>query len=553
MVSLSGFPAAAQAPAAAPGGTSLLDRPARVGISLTQHKLSLQEALELALRNNLEIQIERTSTAAAHQAVNAARGFYDPVLRFQPGWDARATPTGSVLQGPSGKLDERYFSQNFYFRQPLGLAGSRVGADFENTRLTTTNPFTSFNPLFNSRLALSFTQPLLRNRLIDQPRTELMLRRKAVDISDTDFELKVIDVVLRVEQAYWDLVAARQDVQVRADSAEWARQQLAINQRMVHSGNLAPVEISAAEAELERRLDSYYASVGTVTEVENNLKMLLAPERAAPIWGDEIVPADDRLRETPPADELAEAVGMALKNRPELRRVGQQMESVGIQKTYAAELRKPQVDLVAAYVNSGLGGTVSDVQNPFSAAFAPLFNSVNQLLAQQGLPAISTGGLSGSAPPLLVGGYGTALSNLFSGRYQGFQAGLSVDFNLRNRSAEANYSSALIGEKRLKLERMRAEQFVEAQVRNALQGIQTARQRRAAAEASAKAAREKLDSEMRLYQVGESTNFLVLTRQNEFADSRRRVVVAELDYNKSVSRLEQAVGMTLAAHKINVK
>jgi outer membrane protein TolC len=131
--------------------------------------------------------------------------------------------------------------------------------------------------------------------------------------------------------------------------------------------------------------------------------------------------------------------------------------------------------------------------------------------------------------------------------------GLSLDFNFRNRTANANYSQTLINEKRIGLEKARAEQFVEVQVRNALQGIQTARQRIAAAEASARAAREKLESEQRLYQTGESTNFLVLTRQNELADSRRREVVARLDFNKSVSRLEQALGTTLSTYGISVR
>jgi HAE1 family hydrophobic/amphiphilic exporter-1 len=130
---------------------------------------------------------------------------------------------------------------------------------------------------------------------------------------------------------------------------------------------------------------------------------------------------------------------------------------------------------------------------------------------------------------------------------------LSLDFSFRNRTANANYSQTLINEKRLGLEKARAEQLVEMQVRNALQGIQTARQRIAAAEASARAAREKLESEQRLYQTGESTNFLVLTRQNEYADSRRREVVARLDFNKSVSRLEQALGTTLSTHAISVR
>jgi outer membrane protein TolC len=399
---------------------------------------------------------------------------------------------------------------------------------------------------------IGVTQPLLRNRVTDQLRTELKLRRKAVDVSDTDLELRVIDVVMRVEQAYWDLVAARQDAQVKSDTVEWARQQLGITQRMVKSGSQAPIEVSAAEAELERRLDTYYSAVGAVTEVENNLKTLLAPDRNAPLWGDEIVPTDVRGTDTPPASDLKEGVELALARRPELRRLGLQAETVEIQKQFAAEQRKPQVDLVGAYVNSGLAGSISSIENPFSASQGALYTAVNQLLIAQGqrpIPAPTGGG----APPLLVGGYGTALTNLFGGRFQGFQVGMNIDFNLRNRTAEANYGTALISEKRLRLEKARVEQIVEAQVRNALQGIQTARQRRAAAEASARAAQEKLESEQRLYQVGESTNCLVLTRQNEYADSRRRVVVADLDYNKSVSRLEQAVGMTLASHKITIQ
>ena len=111
----------------------------------------------------------------------------------------------------------------------------------------------------------------------------------------------------------------------------------------------------------------------------------------------------------------------------------------------------------------------------------------------------------------------------------------------------------MIAERRLKLEQARAEQLIEAQVRNAVQAIETAKQRFAAAGAAERAAQEKLDSEIRLFQTGESTNFLVLTRQNEYLDSRRRAVVANLDLNKAVSRLEQALGSTLRSRNISLK
>jgi HAE1 family hydrophobic/amphiphilic exporter-1 len=165
------------------------------------------------------------------------------------------------------------------------------------------------------------------------------------------------------------------------------------------------------------------------------------------------------------------------------------------------------------------------------------------------LPALSFGSL----PGVLVGGYGAALSNLFGGRYPSVQVGLSLDLNFRNRAAEASLAQSTIAERRLKLEETRLQLTIEAQVRNALQALQTARQRIAAAESSVRAAKEKLDSETRLYQAGESTDFLVLTRQNEYADSRRREVAARMDSNKAIARLRQAIGSTLETYGIRIE
>jgi HAE1 family hydrophobic/amphiphilic exporter-1 len=539
------------------GGSALqaqttVDAPPRVGVGLVQRKLALREAIEMALKYNLDIEIEKTNSATASEASRAARGFYDPALRWLPALESRATPTGSVLLGTSGKLSERFHTQNFYFRQKLPAAGADVHVDFENSRQSTTNPFVSLNPYLTSRLVLGFTQPLVRNRAVDRERSEIRIRRKALDISDTEFEVRVIDVITRVEQAYWDLVAARQDTDVKRENVDWARRLLEQNKRMIAAGTLAAVELSASEAELERRLDTWYTSLGVVTEVENALKTLLTDTRTAEIWNDEIVPTEDTPLGPPPAEDLREAVSRALKLRPEMRLVGLRQETNELQKQYHADQTKPQVNLVASYINSGLGGTISTNENPFSAAQTESFQRLNELSARAGLAPLSPPSFGG-APDLLVGGYGTSLSNLFSGRFQTFQVGLAFDLTLRNRTAEANLAQSAIAERRLKLEQARVEQGIEAQVRNALQGIQTARQRITAAEASARAAKEKLDSETRLFESGESTNFLVLTRQNEYADSRRRAVAARLDLNKAVARLEQALGTTLEAHQVKLR
>ncbi len=529
-----------------------MDAPARVGVSVAERKLTLKEAIEMALANNLDIEIERTNTASASQLVRAAKGAFDPTFRYQPAVQSNNTPTSSILQGVGGKLSEKYFTNNVYYVQKLPWQGEFVNVSFNNSRVQSTNAFASLNPLFNSQLVISFTQPLLRNRLTDPDRALILVRRKQLEVADVDYEVRVIDIVTRVEQAYWDVVAARQDVQVTSDAVELAKQQHARNQRMVESGTLAQVELSASRAELERRLDGYYASAGVLTEVENNLKLMLAPDRGSPLWGDQIVPSDEKTSAVIENDDLRESVATAIHQRPELKSLGLRQKANEIDKQSAANQVKPQVNVVGSYINSGLGGALRTGGDPISSSQGVLYERINQLSTAAGLTPLATGGF-GSLPGSLVGGYGTALSSIFGGSYQSAQVGLAIDFTGRNRTAEAQLSQTAIAERRLKLEQTRAEQQIEAQVRNSLQAIQTARQRITAAQASEAAAKEKLDSETRLYQSGESTNFFVLTRQNEYLDARRRVVVAQLEFNKAAARLEQAEGNTLSSHSIALK
>jgi HAE1 family hydrophobic/amphiphilic exporter-1 len=526
--------------------------PPRVGVGQVQRKLTLADAIAEALHSNLDVEIERTNTASALVALRGAHGAFDPTFRWVPNVQSRNTPAGSILVGSNGALAEHEHSENFYFNQKLPFSGASFLASFENDRLTSSNPFVSLNPTLTSRLLIQFTQPLMRNREIDSSRATIRIRRKQVDISETQFELRAIDVVARVEQAYWDLVAARQAAEVASDTVELAREQLARNKRMIEAGSLAPVELAASEAELERRLDDWYAATGAITEAENVLKGLLASDRKDDLWNDEIIPVDDRTLAAPEIDDLPQAVSQAVQARPELKVLASQQAVNQIEKKQNADQTKPQVNVVAGYISNGLSGSIRPGANPITASFQPLYDRLNLLSTQAGmavLPSISSGAL----PDNLLGGYASTLANLFGARYQSFQAGLTLDLTFHNQAAEANLAQSVIAERRLKLQQAQAEQIIEAQVRNALQAMRTAQQRIAATDAATRAAKEKLDSETRLFQTGESTNFLVLTRQNEYSDARRRLLVANLDFNKAIARLEQAMGNTLASHQLTLK
>lgn len=524
----------------------------RVGVSVNTRSLTLKEATEIALRNNLEIEIERTNIDTQRQLLNASKGAFDPIFRYNPTYEKRNTPAASSLQAATGKLTEDFVNNNFSFLGRTPWKGMSFNAAFDNTRTNTNNPFVSLNPNVTSRLNLGIILPLLRNREIDIDRAQLRIRAKQIGVSETELELRAIDVISRVEQSYWDLAAARQAVQVAADGVNLSDEQLGRTTRQIDAGTLAPVELSASQSELERRKDTYYANLDALNTIENGLKSLLSPNRDSDIWKDELIPTDQTPVMPAELEPLTDAVKIALAKRAELKQVAQRREVNDVQTRFNKDQLKPQVNLVGNYINSGLAGALSSADNPFSASNGPLYERLNQLSAGAGLPPLQPPSLGG-LPSFLLGGYGQALQSLFGGRFPSVQVGLQFDLNLRNQTAQANLAQSVIADKRLNLEKTRAEQIVELQVRNALQSLQASRQRITAASAAVKAAQEKLDSESRLFQTGESTNFLVLTRQNELLESRRRALQAQLDFNKSAARLEQAKGETLETYKISVR
>jgi HAE1 family hydrophobic/amphiphilic exporter-1 len=524
--------------------------PARAGVGSGRVHLSLRDAIAMAIENNLELEVERTNINMSEQLLNAARGAFDGVFQWNPLVEARRTPTSSILISPTGRLEETYHYQNFAWRQRIPGQSASVQVGFDNVRQSTNNPFTALSPFHTARLYVNLVQPLIKNRKIDRERSEMLVRRKGIETAESDFEVRLVDIVGRVEHSYWNLVAARQDVFVTSEGMRLGEEQLARTRRQIDAGTLAPVELSAAEAELQRRIDTYHASVNLLAEVENALKTIITGGREDEIWKKAILPTDERGEMDPgPLPELETSIANALRRRPELRSILRRRETAAIQRESSADQLKPQVNLTFGYSAAGLAGSVAQAENPFFGSNEALYRQVNTLSGFHNVPPL-TPPAGGGIPPGLAGGYGQTLSNLFGGNYQSFAGGFTVEWNPRNRSAKSALEQAVISERRLNLQKRQVEQQIAVEVRTSVQSIETAKQRILAAEASARASQEKLDSEVRLFQTGESTNFLVLTRQNELFDSRRRVVVAHLELNRALARYRQAGGGTLEHYQI---
>src|SRR5262245_28673236 len=199
------FKAAAQTPGAPP------ER--RVGVRTSNRvSLTLREAVMTALENNRDIEIERLNARMNEFDLRAARGFYDPALTAGVFYDHKVTPVASLLAGGAdGRLKTTDFAGTSGITQRLPWQGGRIQAMLDQSRATSQNLFNSLNPQFTTSLSVEFLQPLFRDRRIDEPRRQIKIAKKRLDLSDSQFRQRAVEIVAQVERAYWDLVFALRD------------------------------------------------------------------------------------------------------------------------------------------------------------------------------------------------------------------------------------------------------------------------------------------------------------------------------------------------------
>ena len=527
----------------------------RVGVSGEQ-ELTLQDALALALRNNKDIDSSRIDREKAVNSVLGAKGYYDPKLAGVTSWQKSVTPVASSLGGSAtGSVVNRTGLADPQVSGSLPWFGTSYQADLSSGRTSTNNTFAQLNPQYPTSLNFSFTQPLWRNLRFDDNRHRLEVAKKTVSLTNEQFRQRVMQIVTQTEQAYWDLAFAYGNLQVQLDAVGLGREQDESNRRQQEQGLLAPIDVVAAQRQLATFEVNAYSAQEALTTAENTLKTLILPDRTDPTWASALIPITP-VNVSPPVTPLQDAVREGLANRPELAEVQLSGEINASDNRFYREQTKPQVDLVATRTNAGLAGIqLPAAPNPFTAGLASLSDRINQLSLLSGLqPLPSTGGTStGALSPLLVGGYGQSLSNVFSGNFPTTVVQLRVSLPIRNRTAEANLNNSLAETRRIRNQRQQTEQTVEASVRNAMQSVESAKGRLASARVARQSAEEQYQSEQRQFRAGTSTLFLVQQRQTDMIAARSQERRTESDLGKAIATFELATGTILDSHNIQLR
>ena len=526
----------------------------RVGVDMNQQRpLSLRDALSMALENNKDIEVARANVRIAEFDLLGTKGVYDPRFTTSTFYERVESPISSFLSGgQNGSTTQSDFAGSVRLEGESPVLGGNYRFDFSSTRFTTNNQFTALNPSFPTAATFTYTQPLWRGLKLDNNRRQIEIARKNLSLTDAQFRQRAIDTITNVQRAYWDLAFALRSLRVQRDAVTVARTQLEHNKRLVDQGQLAPIDIVAAEAQISTYEQNVFSAIEEVSRAENNLKNLIAENQKAPIWSESLVPTDP-VDLSAPNVSLPEALQTAMENRPELQQSNVIREINQIDQKFFKDQTKPAVDLVGTYGLTGLAGSISTSGvNPFTASSLQVRQRVDELSVLAGLDPLPIVPPQTFSPELL-GGFGQSLSNLLANRYSNFRVGVQVSLPFRNRTAEAQLGRSLVEGERIATQREQLEQTIQVDVRNALQGMRSAEARLRAAVATRQANEQQFASEQRKLDAGQSTVFLVLERQTALTEAQALELKAQTDLNKAIADLQRATGNALRVNSIVVR
>jgi len=245
----------------------------RLGVGSEAVPLSLNDAIKRALENNNDIEVARDDVRFAETQLRALEGIFDPIFALTPQYDRRISPQASSLGGGSVTSTTTY-SLSPSVQKQFGRGGGSYFLQFQNTHTDTSNSFSLLNPVYASNLSLGFTQPLLRDRSIDNNRRQIRIQRKRLDQSDADFRQRTIDVINRVQQAYWELVFSLRDQQNQLANLNLSRESLRNIEAQIAAGAKAPLERAEVQTELANRETALYSAIQAVAIAENARRAL---------------------------------------------------------------------------------------------------------------------------------------------------------------------------------------------------------------------------------------------------------------------------------------
>ena len=468
-------------------------------------------------------------------------GCCDPVAGAQFGWDRRTSPLNYLVVSGVPVVTTQTSNGIAYFGQGF-LTGTSYALAINGYRQSTTSLNTLFNPVVPTGLTIGFDQQLLNGFGYRANAKFIRIAQNDVKISNAVFRQQVITTVAQVLNLYWDFLSFQENVRVAKQALAFSEKLLADNKLQVEIGTLAPIEVVRAESEVASDQQNLIVAQTSLQQQAELIKTALA-RKVDPDLMSAQVDALDKLPEPRPDDipSLDQALRLAAQNRPEIEQADLNLRSQANVVKAARNALLPVLDLFATYAPTGLSG-LSYGLGPCPSGYTA---SGNQCYAS---------GLTTIARPVVAidQGISQSLSQLFHGNYPDYSFGFTLQFPILNRAAQADAARALLEQRQLGEQLQKQKNQVQQDVRSAQIGVIQAK---AQIEAAAKAvllARRTLEAEQKKFQLGDSTVFLLIQAQRDLANAEGNEVKAHSTYAKAITQFQQATGTILAEYHIEL-
>jgi len=457
---------------------------------------------------------------------------FDPVLTGTLQEDhANYIPTSPF----AGTL-QRTTTGNFTYTQGFEW-GTNLSLGFNNTRTTTNSAFQTVSPALNSGFKFQLTQHLLQGFGFAANDRFIHIAKNNRELSDVAFRLQIITTVNQIQSMYWDLVYAYENVRVQKESLAFAEKTLSDTKKQVDIGSLAPIEVVRAQSTVAQDHQGLTVALTNLQLEQLLMKNALSRTlRDQVLAGADVIPTSTmEVPENEPIQPTQDLIADALRHRADLVESRIQLNSTEISNKAVRNALLPTLDLFAYYGGSGLGGSQNpanlcqDPTQPYCAVAPP--NVPNPLLGQTGI-APSTG-------------YGSTLNQLINSSAPDKGVGLQLNIPLRNRAAQAVQIRSELEYQQAQMALQQTENRISIEVRNAQFGVEQNRASVASAQAAVDFAKQSLDAEQKKYQFGTSTTTLVLQTQSALATAESTLMSAMAAYEKSRIELDRATGVTL--------
>jgi len=456
---------------------------------------------------------------------------FDPVLSGTLQMD-RAFSQSTSIFSPIPVANQNTGTANFSYLQGF-KTGTNLSVGFNNTHITTDNPTATYSPALSSGFQARFTQHLLQGFGFAPNTRFIRIAKNNREISDVAFRLQIITTVDQIENIYWDLVFAYENVRVQNESLAFASKTLSDTKKQVEIGTLAPIEVVRAQSTVATDQQALTVAQTNLQLQQLLMKNALSRTLVDPRLADaDVIPTSTmQLPETEPVVPTQDLVNDALSHRAELSEARISLTNTEISNKAVRNALLPSLDLFAYYGGAGIGGNVAlptctGPNTGFETCFDP----------------------TRAAPPFRNGGpvgYGNALSQLVDSSSPDKGVGLTLTIPLRNRVAQATQIRSELEYRQSQMRLQQLENQVRIEVRNAQFSVTQNRASVASAQAAVDLGHQSLDAEQKKYALGASTTTLVLQNQSALAQAESTLVSAMAAYEKAQVELDRATGLLL--------